>query len=253
MHLTKHHGLGNDFLVLLAPAAPAGPDLARAVCDRHTGVGADGLLLGTPVPPGRPGPGPDADLAMTLWNADGSEAEMSGNGIRCLVQAALAAGLVDGPVVEVATAAGRRRVEVKPGPDDRTIEATVDMGPARIVRSTDREADVDVGNPHLVVLDPDGLLDLAELGARHPDVNVELIRPALDGAVDLRVWERGVGPTEACGTGAVAAALAAHRWGLVGDPVVVRMPGGAAEVRLGETTTLTGPATYVAAVEVPWP
>ncbi|HEX9993425.1 MAG TPA: diaminopimelate epimerase [Acidimicrobiales bacterium] len=248
MRVTKHHGLGNDFLVLLDPAgaAGAGPDLARALCDRHTGVGADGLLLGTR--------GDDtADLGMTLWNADGSVAEMSGNGIRCLVQAALAAGLVDGPVVEVATMAGLRRVEVKPGPDDRTIEATVDMGEARVVRSTARQAEVDVGNPHLVVLDPDGLADLAELGPAHPDVNVEVIRPALDGAVDLRVWERGVGPTEACGTGAVAAAVAAHRWGLVGDRVVVRMPGGAAEVGLGDTATLTGPATFVAAVEVPWP
>lgn len=250
MRLTKHHGLGNDFLVLLDGGAdgdaPAGPELARAVCDRHVGVGADGLLRGRP---GRDGD----DLVMDLWNADGSRAEMSGNGIRCLVQAALMAGVVEGPVIDVGTDAGRRRVAVEPGPDERTVEATVDMGEVRILRSTDREADVDVGNPHLVLLDPSGLLDLAELGARHADRNVELVRPALDGAVDLRVWERGVGATEACGTGAVAAAAAAHAWGLVPDRVVVRMPGGAAEVGLGPPATLTGPATYVATVEVPWP
>jgi diaminopimelate epimerase len=246
MRLTKHHGLGNDFLVLLDPGVDAGPDLARAVCDRHRGIGADGLLVGGPATG-------DADLTMVLWNADGSPAEMSGNGIRCLVQGAMVAGVVDGPSVDVATAAGLRRVEVKPGPDERTIEATVDMGDATVLRSTDREADVDVGNPHLVILDPEGELDLAEVGTAHPDRNVELIRPALDGAIDLRVWERGVGLTEACGTGAVAAALAAHAWGLAGDHVVVRMPGGAAEVGLGPPTTLTGPATYVATVEVPWP
>src|SRR5919202_530617 len=102
---TKHHGLGNDFLVLLDldDRHPVDEELARAVCDRHRGVGADGVIRVTAAPPGR-----GADVTMHLRNADGSEAEMSGNGIRCLGQAVVDAGVVAGPSVAVATVAGMR-------------------------------------------------------------------------------------------------------------------------------------------------
>lgn len=250
MHLTKHHGLGNDFLVLLGPT-PAGPELARALCDRHTGVGADGLLWA--------GPGTDeAEVTMTLHNADGSRAEMSGNGIRCLAQAVARARGTDSIDLTVATDAGIRQVEVRPGGDDRTVQVRVDMGSIRPADAPDLRLGAkdtlgaDVGNPHLVALYPDrAALDTAADGFASIDRNVEfvVVGPGA-GELTMRVVERGVGETQACGTGACAAAWAANRWGLVGERATVHMPGGAALVELGETVHLTGPAVFVATIEV---
>src|SRR3954471_22162805 len=120
MRLTKHHGLGNDFLVLADPSGirPITAELARAVCDRRRGVGADGLLR---LSPGTNG----AQLTMELRNADGSRAEMSGNGISCLAQAAVVAGLASDPSVTVSTDAGLRTVHVSPGDTARTQLMTV--------------------------------------------------------------------------------------------------------------------------------
>jgi diaminopimelate epimerase len=246
LKLTKHHGLGNDFLVLLDPAGgtPLTAALARALCDRHTGVGADGLIrvASAPAP---------ADVAFELRNADGSPAEMSGNGMRCMAQAAIDGGLAAGPTLTVATVVGLRRVDVEPETRAGLRQVRVDMGPAKVEDHPSGTL-VDMGNPHLVILDQEAACDLEALGTQHADRNVELIsvRPSGD-EIDLRVWERGVGATLACGTGSCAAVAAAQRWGLVGHRVTVHNPGGDVVVESeGETMFLTGPTQFIARVEV---
>jgi diaminopimelate epimerase len=262
MRLTKHHGLGNDFLVLLDDdgSHPIDAEVARALCDRRTGVGADGLIRATPLDLAD-----DAVAAMDLRNADGSPAETSGNGIRCLGQALILAGWADGPTVLIRTDAGRRVVTLHDRSDHRTYTLSVEMGVARIggeatewaggpIRRTLR---VDVGNPHLVC-DVDGHddVDLVELGesvnAKEPGgANVHLLTGGADDRIAIRTYERGVGPTPACGSGACAAAVAAQAWGLVGAFVAVAQAGGTAAVAVGGdgSVVLRGPATFVAAVE----
>ena len=253
MQLTKHHGLGNDFLVCLDPGVAPDADLARSVCDRRFGVGADGLLHGL-------APEGDADLRMVLLNADGSRAEMSGNGIRCLAQAEAMRRGTDTIDLRVETDAGLKVVAVRPGGDGRTIVGSVDMGAAQPLDPPSdagaalKVAGVGMGNPHAVRLyDDRAPLDADADALQAGAANVELVvaGPEAD-AVTMRVVERGVGETLACGTGACAAAWAAREWGLVGDRVVVHMPGGDAVVDLGDTITLTGPAVFVATVELPW-
>lgn len=282
LHLTKHHGLGNDFLVALLPAVPRdAASLAVRLCDRRRGIGADGLIVGTPPVVSARGSGAGAVLVMHLWNADGSIAEISGNGIRCLAQAEVRRlGLAEADLL-IDTLGGARRVQVRPTEDPRTVLASVAMGKARqgaaiagapapdgvAVR---RAATVDVGNPHVVLLvDDPAAVDVAVAGpaveALFPGgINVHFVRVVSPGELQLRVWERGAGVTEACGSGATAAAWAARQWGLAERHVRVVMPGGAVEVDLpaparGNTAdadavgelTLTGPATYVADIEVP--
>ena len=256
--LTKHHGLGNDFLVLVDPGGvhPVGAALARRLCDRHRGVGADGLL--------RAGPGRDgADVSMEIFNADGGTAEMTGNGIRCLAHAVVESGTVAGPDVKVHTAAGLRRVRVERGPSPPVALVSADMGTAKVGPELDSELGwpgrpVNVGNPHVVLLVPDpDEIDVAGVGRaidreQPGGMNVEFVAagPGPD-ELGMRVWERGVGETMACGTGSCAAAAAAHEWGLVGARVVVRQPGGAAEVELGpDTIVLSGPVERIARIEV---
>ncbi len=277
--LTKHHGLGNDFLVLLTDDQSVFGDRgwsarAQRWCDRTTGVGADGLLLGLR---GRSG----SDLEMVLHNADGSVAEMSGNGIRCLAQAeARRRGQTEGKLL-VTTGGGVRSVVFgsDSGGDAATMVASVDMGPAGPGPEPGRPLDLvgaelapaelgvdatnhatyDLGNPHLVLLVPDpSAVVLEAAGPLHEKrfdrgINVHFAAPTL-GAVDevaLVTWERGVGITEACGTGASAVARAAYDWGLTGDRVTVHMPGGDAVVDVGETMVLHGPSVFVAEIEVP--
>jgi diaminopimelate epimerase len=278
MRLTKHHGLGNDFLVLLDDdgSRSLSADQVRALCDRHRGVGADGLIRAT-----RPGEAVAVGIVaiMELINADGSRAEMSGNGIRCLAQALVAAGWASGPALPISTDAGLRTVTVHDpvdALDARTQVSSVEMGPARVVGDAPewsggpfrRALLVDMGNPHLVVeLAPGheqaaaadtGEVRLVELGervnAKLPDgANVHLLAHDGDGGdgIVIRTYERGVGPTLACGTGACASAAAARAWGLAADRVPVRQPGGSAEVTLGASVVLQGPATLVATIEVP--
>jgi diaminopimelate epimerase len=280
--LSKHHGLGNDFLVVFADELPAEvvahqPSLAAfavLVCDRRRGVGADGLLVAEP---GEPDVGrgfPATDARMSLYNADGSRAEMSGNGIRCFVQAVAQRDDPDGEQRSwrIATDAGVRVVEVEPT-GDRTIVASVDMGLVGVGLPPVGWADVgchpdrpvahlSTGNPHTVVgVDDVDIVDLAVLGGKVPDTNLEIVAPTDDPAtVRMRVHERGAGITEACGTGACASAWAARSWGLVpaGVPeITVVMDGGSARVRLDQPApghaTLVGPAVHVADVTVPSP
>ena len=261
--LTKHHGLGNDFLVLvdIDGLHPVDAALARHLCDRHRGVGADGMIRVTAGTDG-------ADVTMQLRNADGGLAEMSGNGIRCLAQAVIDAGVVSGPNLEVATPAGIRRVTVRNGDGPHLAHVSVDMGPAKVGPEQPQPVPdrgvrpVDMGNPHVVVWGPGFTTeDVSGMGpqieAHHAGgVNVEFVTPGPGpDELTMRVWERGVGETLACGTGACAAAAAAHEWGLVGSLVVVHQPGGDAEVELRpDTVILTGPAQRIARVEVDsWP
>lgn len=265
MRLSKHHGLRNDFLVALdevnGRAVASGPDLARRLCHRRSGLGADGLIHGVRTE------SHETDVAMHLWNADGSRAEMSGNGIRCLAQAvALARGGRAGTIV-AETDAGRRDLVVTHGADPDEVQVQVDMGlvgeavePAGITWPFEvkEHGTADLGNPHVVAwVDDPTAVDLAAVGPaierQFPHgVNLEVIAAGPDAdSLTLAVWERGVGITQACGTGACAAASLAARWGLVGDVVRVDMPGGSVQVDLIDgRAVLTGPAVHVADVEV---
>ena len=259
--LSKHEGLGNDFLIAVDPPRPLAPADARSWCDRRRGVGADGLIELRSQPSESP-------FVMTLFNADGSKAEVSGNGLRCAAQALAAhLGLEAPSALDIDTDAGRRHVELlaikgpladvrvdmgvaKPGPPDSTAWDGLQV----VVH---RQVGVDMGNPHLVALvdDPDKY-DIAHVGATveadYPaGLNVHLVSVEADGTIELRVWERGAGVTEACGSGACAAGVAATRWGLVEGPVSVHMPGGAAAVEVvDDNVLLSGPAAYIAQVVV---
>jgi diaminopimelate epimerase len=270
--LSKHHGLGNDFLVAFHPAVPEAelPDLARRLCDRRRGVGADGLLIAESQP--------GYAARMVLYNADGSRAEMSGNGIRCFAQALALRRGGDGPPdlsdQLILTDAGDRVVQLEPTEDPHTIQASVDMGPVEPLDEPsgwgqlgchpDRPVShLSLGNPHSVVgVDDVTEVDLLTLGRKVPHVNLEIVQPGLHlHEIRMRVHERGAGITEACGTGACASAYAAARWGLAtpqrgedgATKLTVIMDGGRATVTLDAPAagrvTLTGPATLVASIE----
>lgn len=262
----KYHGLGNDFLIVVDPAGDVAVDgdVARAVCHRHRGVGADGLVYCVP----------GAVSRFLLWNADGSPAEMSGNGLRCAAHALSDTGWAPAPsgtgevTLDFTTPAGPRQVRLRPGPRPGWAWGSVDMGPVTVATGPgccnvgNGRLEVDAGNPHLVVLGPDpGTVDVAGLGpALGGSVpggrNVEFVAlgPGPD-ELTMRVWERGVGETAACGTGSCAAAAAMHAWGRVGTKVTVNQPGGAVEVALREdgSAVLSGPSERVATCSVPWP
>ncbi len=257
--LTKHHGLGNDFLIALDPDSPIGSDHATLWCDRRVGIGADGLIIGTKV---------DGRWQMVLWNADGSRAEISGNGIRCLGQAITNVEQPTDPTggeLEIMTDAGLRMLRVLSS-DEETMMLRVGMGKATEgPESSDRwgevgiepiaQAGVDIGNPHLVaVVASHSDADMATIGpaieADYPaGVNVHLVEVESPNALRLLIWERGAGVTQACGSGACASVWAANRLGLVDAKVTVSMPGGEASIDLAEDEIfLTGPATRVGEV-----
>jgi diaminopimelate epimerase len=260
LRLTKHHGAGNDFLVLLDPddRRPMSAAEVRALCDRQRGVGADGVVRAVW------GSGPAA-LSMDLRNADGGVAEMSGNGIRCLVQAAVDAGLVGAGTVVVQTLGGLRSVDYRSRPGPGSGYGRVDMGRAVLgaeMRDTPAGTrwgqEVDMGNPHVVLFGaPAGDEAVATVGPRLErsvagGANVEFVWPGpAAGELTLRVWERGVGETLACGTGACAAAAAAHAHGEAGTRVRVHNPGCPLDVELDESGIhLAGPTQKVADVTV---
>ena len=276
MRFTKAHGTGNDFVVLLDLEdrlhLPTG--LVTALCDRRHGVGGDGVLrLGAP-PAG-------ADVFMDYRNADGTAVEMCGNGVRVTAKHLVDHGLVpaDADVVRVATRAGIKPVHVERNADGRLGRATVDMGPPTlepdrvpfvpagdaddalqhevVVDETPvRLTPVSMGNPHAVIeVETVDTAPVTTLGPRlehHPrfpeKVNVGFAQVLDDDEIRLRVWERGVGETAACGTGACAAVVALERRGSVGSHVAVHLPGGTLtiEVDPAGTVLLTGPAVEVA-------
>jgi diaminopimelate epimerase len=263
LRLTKHHGLGNDFLVLVESTLVTEADraeLARAVCHRHTGIGADGLIFVLPSDPG-------FDTRMRIHNADGSIPEMSGNGIRCFAQAVTQAGIVNPGTVRVQTDAGLREINVgATDPNTQIATVSVDMGTyafdAHPVIGEGGHT-VDVGNPHLVI--PVDSLDNVDISVTGPDrespyldgpthgINVHVVKATNPQTIDMLVWERGVGVTAACGTGATAVAGVMHRLGVTASSVEVRQPGGTARVEIkGDRATLHGPTQLIATIEYPF-
>jgi diaminopimelate epimerase len=255
--LVKAHAFGNDFLLLDEEAAgvPAGADraaLARAACDRHRGIGADGLIFFR-----RSG---QFSASMALLNADGSYSEISGNGIRCLA-AWLAGEAGPGTAITIETDAGPKRLELLArdgarttfraamGPPEDVTRASIDVEGVPVDAVTLR-----VGNPQCVVLGAVTGARLHGLAAKlavHPHfpagTNVELASVEAPDRVRILIWERGVGPTDASGTGACAAAVAAMQYGGAQRDVAVVSPGGSQRVEWREDGLyLTGFAEVIA-------
>lgn len=254
--LTKAHAYGNDFLLLDRRQVGDGVglnDLARSVCERHRGIGADGLIVFSTTPAG---------AAMRLYNADGSHAEISGNGVRCLaVLLAAQADLEIGGSLEVETDAGVKRLQLleRDGPRSTFRAAMGQPGQIalrsiRVGTSTIEAVTLRVGNPQCVVLgelSEERLHAIAAPLAIHPEfpegTNVELAYVEQPTLVRILIWERGVGPTEASGTGACAAAVAAMRYAGAANDVQVVSPGGTQRVEWGpEGLYLTGSAELIA-------
>jgi diaminopimelate epimerase len=270
LRIWKYHGTGNDFVLIedVADRVSIDEDLARRLCDRRFGVGADGVI--------RVAPAEDADFFMDHRNADGSLAQMCGNGIRCLGKLVFDRGLTDRSELDVGTRSGVKHLSLHVG-SGSVERVTVGMGRARFeVGALPMEGEptstfvgepfevdgrsykataVSMGNPHLVLFveeDPDDvdvarIGPLVEGGPRFPErTNVEFVAVQGDG-VKVRVWERGVGETMACGTGACAAVVAANEAGLVPARARARFPGGVLEIerRPDDEVLLTGPAVRV--------
>jgi len=249
----KYHGLGNDFVLVEGPLVD--PSRARRICDRRRGIGADGVV--TILPPRSAG----AAAAMHIYNPDGSVAEMCGNAIRCLASHLAEQRDLAG-AIRIDTDAGTRECTIVRGPGGAIEAVSVEMGPARVQDDAEfrvggetlRAARVSMGNPHAVLFDEPTRERAAEIGPRiekavEGGVNVGFARPGASG-IDLVVWERGAGLTDACGTGACAAAVASVRKGAIpaGEPVEIRLPGGALEVTVAPDlgrVTLRGPAERV--------
>lgn len=252
MRFMKMHGVGNDFIIM-DPGEVEGrdlPPLARLVCDRHFGVGADGILI--------PAPSEVADLRMVYLNSDGSASEMCGNGIRCLARYARDFELIAGDALTVETGAGVKKVLLNEDGSSR-----VDMGPPEVDSEVEvagfRFLRVSMGNPHAVaVLSDESAVDELDLRAIGPVVendpvfpnrtNVEFAFARGAGDVRMRIWERGAGETLASGSGSCATAVAAIQLGLAESPVYVHLDGGTVEIAWdgeGATVYMTGPAEYV--------
>lgn len=278
LRFTKMHGLGNDFIVAedLASDIDMSPDAVELLCDRHFGIGADGLILV------RPATIPDADFAWWFRNSDGSVAEMCGNGIRCFAKFLADRGLIphDAESVRVETAVGSLPIALVRDAVGTVCSAIVDMGepildPALVPTSlrgsdgTGPALDVPVttdagsahvtcvsmGNPHAIVFVDD--VDIAPVHTLGPALevapefprktNVEFAQILTRHSLRLRVWERGCGETLACGTGACATVVAANLNGLCDRKVTVELPGGELDIEWveGGSVLMTGPATTV--------
>jgi diaminopimelate epimerase len=260
MRFTKMHGIGNDYVYVngFAETVADPAQLARKISDRHLGVGGDGLILILP--------SDKADVRMRMFNADGSEAEMCGNGVRCVARYLAERGA--GERFAIATAAGLIDIEIVSRRPAFLVR--VDMGVPRFLDAAARSLEaagrswdvhrVSTGNPHAVIfVDDVEAVDLErlgrELGAHElfPEgVNVHVARRVDARTLQVRHYERGVGLTQACGTGAVASAAAARRAGLVAAPLTVRVPGGTLEIDWtpAGTATMTGPAEHVLEREI---
>lgn len=272
MRFTKMQATGNDFILVRASSQEKDwPAIAQQACERHLGIGADGLIL---ILPSR-----DADVAMRIFNPDGSEAEMCGNGIRCLAKEVVEEGIAqpkdgrisvetpagvltaalqgeNGIVETVRVGMGRPRIEAGAIPvateaDGPVIDLPLEVGGLALSLTC-----LSMGNPHAVHFISTSVSNfpLAEIGPlveRHPifprRTNFEVARVNRRNAIDVRVWERGAGPTLACGTGACAVAVAARLHGLADNIVDITLPGGVLSIEwdgVGEVF-LSGPAERV--------
>lgn len=281
IRFTKMQGTGNDFIFVddRDCSIHLGPQEVARLCDRHFGIGADGIMLMRP-PHDR-----SNDLSWWYVNSDGSMPQMCGNGSRCAAIFALENGLVpqDAREIRLETLAGVRTLTINRDAAGVPVSVTVDMG-APITAAQDvpttigngeganvrapftlaelglstKVTTVSMGNPHAVILtdDMDIRLDdksfnhlgpLIENDDRFPEkTNVEFISVRTPHDIDMRVWERGVGETLACGTGACASAVAAHLAGLTQEQVTVHLKGGELTVDVsGDTVRMTGPASSV--------
>lgn len=257
--LVKAHAFGNDFLLLDATHAAGIGDmaaLARMVCERHRGIGGDGLMRIEMTPAG---------AETLLWNADGSRAEISGNGVRCAAAwVAHERQTKVGETLVIGTVAGPRRLTLLDR-DGVRLTFRAEMGPPDELRKETIDVDgnavecivLRVGNPQCVVLGPateDRLHNIASKLAVHPyfpeGTNVELVAITSPSTVRILIWERGVGPTEASGTGACASAVAAAFAGGAERIVDVVSPGGTQRVEwASETICLTGWAEIIGRAE----
>ena len=256
IHFTKAHGAKNDFLLTWESDAPADgrEEAARAICDRHTGVGADGWIVVTPPRDA------EAEGAIQLYNSDGGMAEISGNGTRCAAAFLIRHGLASG-VVRIRTGAGTKTLRVIEQ-RDLTSVFEMDMGrpevtAARAVLSLAagplEVTLMDVGNPQCAVPVTSFDFDWRRLGAeieshaQFPNrTNVSFVRAVDEHRIDVRFWERGAGETMSSGTGSTGAAVAAVTRGIARSPVTVETPGGTLQVRWDINVYLTGPAAIVA-------
>ncbi|MDO4492701.1 MAG: diaminopimelate epimerase [Clostridia bacterium] len=270
MNFTKMHGCGNDYIYVdLAENPVADPAaLSRRLSDRHCGIGGDGVIT--------IGPSEIADFRMRIYNADGSEAEMCGNGIRCVGKYVYDKGLTRKTELSVETGAGLRTLRLAVA-EDKVVSVTVDMGapvltaeaipvvaedspvvalPVTVAGATYALTCVSMGNPHGVVFTDDpGKVDLPVTGRALETApvfphraNIEFVRVISRNEIALRVWERGSGETMACGTGACAAVMACILNGFTDDEVLVHLLGGDLSVRYDRETEhvfLTGGATEV--------
>lgn len=266
MEFTKAHGTGNDFVVVgdLNDTIKPNADFVRAVCDRHFGVGADGLIRIAPA---------EGGFFMDYWNADGTTAEMCGNGVRVVSRWLVDRGHAAGPVVQVHTRGGVKPVELQHDEHGALSAFKVDMGPPTLeapeipVNATDPQhvsiealghsfdaICVSMGNPHAILfVESIDALPFEQLG---PEIevsplfpsktNVEFVERVGIDRLRMRVWERGVGETLACGTGACAVGVAAALRGLSSREVDIELPGGTLHIEWTEDSVfMTGPAVEV--------
>ena len=265
MRFTKMEGLGNDYVYLncLERTPPDLPELARRVSDRHFGVGSDGLICVCP--------SEQADFRMRMFNADGSEGEMCGNGIRCVGKFVYDKGLTDKTTVSVETKAGVKVLELQLGADGLVSAVTVDMGAPAVEKPRDITVDgrsytvtpVSMGNPHAVLyLEGIDGLDLPKIGPgfeHHPSfpnrTNTEFVEVTDRTHLRMRVWERGSGETLACGTGACAVLAATASAGRCERSAEVALLGGVLRICWDEADGhiyMTGPAVTVFEGDYPY-
>ncbi|MBR4063380.1 MAG: diaminopimelate epimerase [Clostridia bacterium] len=253
MRYTKMHGIGNDYLFVFGEVPANAAQLAVKYSNRQSGIGSDGMIYINY--------SDIADFSMRIFNADGSEAKMCGNGIRCVAKFVREKGYTDKDELTVETLSGVKHLLIDGG------GITVDMGKAEI--SDDLMLDlgfectpVSVGNPHAVIFTDDvALILLRDIGPKvecnkaFPGrVNVEFVSVVGDNELRMRVWERGSGETLACGTGACASASAAVSKGLCrkGEPIKVHLDGGDLEITVKNdfTCLMRGPAEFVSEGEI---
>ena len=259
MELTRHQGLGNIFLIALLEDLPENPSgIARKYCDPINGIGADGLIFGTPLLEN-----PHNVSRFHLFNKDGGRAELSGNGLRCFAQALFMNSVISDLEFNVETDVGSRFIKIEEtGVIENEVTVAAEIGEASLmeVLKSDRfeesqvirAAKVDIGNPHLIVeVENFDDFEIEVFAVRENEkaspigVNVHLIRVDDPLNVRMRHWERGVGITEACGTGACAGVFVTSEWGQTGSVVNVHMPGGSGRVSIDQSITLSGPAVFM--------
>ncbi|MBS3763650.1 MAG: diaminopimelate epimerase [Planctomycetes bacterium] len=277
MHFTKMHGIGNDYVFMNAfeQSIEAPSDLARKMARRHFGIGSDGLIL--------IGPSEKADVEMRIFNADGSEAEMCGNGIRCVGKYVYDRGVCEKETFRVETKAGVRTIELLTE-DGRAVGATVNMGEPGLTRAEipmsgspeERAVGIDLlvghrrlevtcvsmGNPHCIVpveqIEGFPWKELGPMVENHevfPErTNVHFVQTESPGEVTMATWERGSGVTLACGTGASAVCVAMNLLDQTDRKILAHLPGGDLELVWSaddKCVYMTGPAEEV--FEGEWP